>query len=92
MSIEATDMVGWVSTVILLATISRQVFTQWKSKQISGVSRWLFVGQITASIGYAVYSFLLHNWVFLVANVAMVITAVIGETIFLSNRNRRNLS
>jgi MtN3 and saliva related transmembrane protein len=89
MSLKATDIVGWVSTAILLATIARQVFTQWKSKSTSGVSKWLFVGQITASIGYTTYSYLLHNWVFLVSNIAIVVTAVIGEAIFLSNRHRR---
>jgi uncharacterized protein with PQ loop repeat len=86
--IQATDLVGWASTAVLLATIGRQVYTQWKSKTTSGVSRWLFVGQITASIGYTAYSLLLHNWVFVFSNVAMIATAVAGEVIFLLNRNR----
>jgi MtN3 and saliva related transmembrane protein len=71
--------------VILLATICRQVYSQWKSKATSGVSRWLFVGQISASIGFICYSYELHNWIFLFSNSAMLITAIVGEIIYVSN-------
>ncbi len=80
------EAIGWASSAILLATISRQVYSQWKSKATSGVSKWLFVGQISASAGYITYSVLLHNWVFLVSNVAMIVTALLGELVFLVNR------
>jgi MtN3 and saliva related transmembrane protein len=72
--------------MVLLATICRQVYSQWKSKATSGVSRWLFVGQISASIGFICYSYQLHNWVFLFSNSAMLITAIAGEIIYVSNR------
>jgi MtN3 and saliva related transmembrane protein len=72
--------------VILLATICRQVYSQWKSKATSGVSRWLFVGQISASIGFICYSYQLHNWIFLFSNTAMLLTAIVGEIIYVSNR------
>jgi MtN3 and saliva related transmembrane protein len=84
--ISITNVIGWVSTMVLLATIGRQVYSQWKSKATSGVSRWLFVGQISASIGFICYSYQLHNWVFLFSNSAMLITAIIGEIIYVSNR------
>jgi MtN3 and saliva related transmembrane protein len=71
---------------VLLATICRQVYSQWKSKATAGVSRWLFVGQISASIGFICYSYQLHNWVFLFSNSAMLITAIVGEIIYVSNR------
>src|ERR1700721_3110694 len=32
---------------------------------------------------------LLHNWVFLVSNIAMIITAIVGESIYISNRKRQ---
>jgi MtN3 and saliva related transmembrane protein len=86
--ISIPDVIGWASTVVLLATIGRQVYSQWKSKATAGVSRWLFVGQISASIGFAWYSYQLHNWIFLFSNSAMLVTAVAGETIFVSNRRR----
>jgi MtN3 and saliva related transmembrane protein len=87
-TLTPTDAIGWSSTAVLLATIGRQVYSQWKSKATAGVSRWLFVGQISASVGFAVYSFLLHNWVFLFSNVAMIATAIVGESIYISNRKR----
>jgi hypothetical protein len=52
------------------------------------VSRWLFVGQVCASVGFTAYSFLLSNWVFLFTNVAILITAIAGELIFIRNRRR----
>ena len=81
-----TNVIGWVSTATLLATIGRQVYSEWRSKATAGVSRWLFIGQISASVGFTVYSALLDNWVFLVSNIAMVLTAIAGEIIYVSNR------
>jgi len=83
-----TEYIGWTSSAILLLTLGRQVYTQWKSDQVEGVSRWLFIGQLMASGGFAVYSFMLHNWVFFSTNIALVITAVLGEAIYLRNRRR----
>ena len=62
--ITPADLVGWASTAVPFATIGHQVYSQWKSKATAGVSRWLFVGQIGASIGFTTYSLLLRNWVF----------------------------
>jgi MtN3 and saliva related transmembrane protein len=80
------ELIGWTSSVILLTTLIRQVFTQWKSEDVSGVSRWLFIGQVTASIGFTIYSLLLHNWVYASSNVAILITAVAGEMIYLRKK------
>jgi MtN3 and saliva related transmembrane protein len=84
-----TELIGWLSSASLLVTIVRQVFSQWKSGAIAGVSKWLFIGQITASSGYVVYSFLLHNWVFPASNLSLLITAIVGELIYLLNRRRK---
>ena len=81
-----TDLIGWGSSLILLATVGRQVYTQWKSGATAGISRWLFVGQISASIGFAAYSYLLKNWVFFCTNIALLIAAIIGEWLFAFNR------
>jgi uncharacterized protein with PQ loop repeat len=83
-----TAIIGWLSSAVLLATIARQVFTQWKSGQTAGISRWLFLGQVTASTGFAVYSFLLQNWVFLATNLMLIAAAVAGELIYLQNRRK----
>lgn len=85
---KAVDTIGWLSSAVLLMTIGRQVFTQWRTRSAAGVSRWLFIGQLAASTGFALYSYLLHNWVFLVSNIALLITAVAGEVIYLRNKEK----
>ena len=83
-----TEAIGWISAAILLATIGRQVFTEWRDRSCKGISRWLFIGQIAASTGFVVYSWLLGNWVFVVTNLLILLTAIIGQCIFLSNKKR----
>ena len=81
------DIIGWTSSFILLATLIRQVYKQWRTRSHSGVSKWLFVGQVTASIGYVAYSWMLQNWVFLASNLAILATALAGELIYLRSKN-----
>jgi MtN3 and saliva related transmembrane protein len=81
-----TEAIGWFAAVVLLSTIGRQVYTQWRDGSSKGLSRWLFIGQITASIAFIVYSWLLANWVFVVTNALMLITAALGQWIYLSNK------
>jgi MtN3 and saliva related transmembrane protein len=80
------EWIGWASSIILLATLVRQVYTQWKTRQTSGVSRWLFIGQVTASVGFTIYSLLLDNWVYASSNIAILITAVAGQMILVRNK------
>ena len=80
------ELLGWASSAILILTLMRQVYTQWKTQATAGVSKWLFIGQLAASTGYLIYSFLLHNWVFLSSNVAILCTALLGDAIYLRNR------
>jgi MtN3 and saliva related transmembrane protein len=86
---NAVDALGWGASAVLLLTIGRQVFTQWRTGSSSGVSRWLFLGQVTASGGYAVYSYLLRNWVFLFSNLALLCTAVVGQWLYWRNAKRK---
>ncbi|HYK78259.1 MAG TPA: hypothetical protein VEU95_01460 [Micropepsaceae bacterium] len=83
---NATGLIGWAAAAILLLTLGRQVYTQWRDRTSKGVSRWLFIGQCAASAGFILYSWLLKNWVFVVTNALILLTAVIGEVIFLRNR------
>ena len=80
------EAIGWFAAAILLLTLGRQVFIQWRESQTRGVSRWLFVGQLTASTAFLAYSWLVENWVFVVTNSLLLVTAGIGEWIFLRNR------
>ena len=82
------DIIGWAASAILLATLSRQIVTQWRDKDAKGVSRWLFLGQMAASVGFIVYSWLLDNWVFIVTNALILLTAVIGQAGLLLRRRQ----
>lgn len=71
---------------MLLVTLGAQVRKQWLSRQSQGVSRWLFLGQLAASCGFSLYSFLLANWVFLATNLLLVVNALIGQWVTLRIR------
>jgi MtN3 and saliva related transmembrane protein len=83
------EMVGWSAAIILLATVMRQVYTQWRSRSTLGLSRWLFLGQLAASTGFLVYSWSLRNWVFVATNLLMFMTAVVGQAIYVHNHHNR---
>jgi uncharacterized protein with PQ loop repeat len=85
----ATEIVGWISSLILLATLVKQVHKQWRDGKIEGVSRWLFIGQLAASIGFTVYSWLVDNWVFVVTNGLLVLNGLAGFVIFKRNQRKR---
>lgn len=80
-----TEAIGWFATAVLLATIGRQVYSQWRSGSTQGVSSWLFIGQMTASTAFLAYSLLLGNWVFVVTNAALLVTAALGQWIYRHN-------
>ena len=82
------ELIGWSAAAILLLTIGRQVFNEWRTCSTRGLSKWLFVGQLAASTGFVVYSWLLGNWVFVVTNVLMLATAGIGQWLYLRNKHR----
>ena len=83
-----TEGIGWFAAAVLLATIGRQVYTQWRERTTQGLSRWLFAGQLTASIAFLVYSWLLRNWVFVATNALMLVTAALGQWIYFINRRQ----
>lgn len=82
------EALGWFGAAVLLVTLGRQVYTQWRAGRSQGVSRWLFIGQLTASAAFLVYSWLVQNWVFVVTNALLLVTAGIGQWIYLRNRDR----
>jgi MtN3 and saliva related transmembrane protein len=82
------ELIGWVASGILLATLLRQVWVQWRERSTAGVSSWLFVGQCAASSGFLLYSWLLDNRVFIVTNAMLLFTAVAGQLIYRRNRRR----
>ena len=83
-----TEFIGWASSIILIVTIAKQVYKQWKEGKSGGVSKWLYAGQIVASLGFAVYSYLVGNWVFIFTNSIMVLNGVAGFIINLHLKRR----
>ncbi|MEJ7709786.1 MAG: hypothetical protein WKF84_07970 [Pyrinomonadaceae bacterium] len=83
-----TEAIGWASSLILLLTIGKQVYKQWKSESSEGVSKWLFIGQTAASLGFLIYSVLTRNAVFVVTNAFMTLNALLGIGIMLHHRRR----
>jgi uncharacterized protein with PQ loop repeat len=81
-----SEAIGWFSSFILVLTIGKQVYKQWKSGSSEGVSKWLFVGQITASTGFTLYSLMVRNWVFVVTNALLLLSAIVGVVIVFKHR------
>jgi MtN3 and saliva related transmembrane protein len=81
-----TEILGWHSSLILLVTIAKQIHKQWQERTSAGVSKWLFIGQLAASTGFALYSYLIHSWVFVATNSLMAVAALIGLTIHFNSR------
>ena len=82
------EAIGWFSSFVLVLTIGKQVLKQWRSGTSEGVSKWLFVGQVTASVGFVVYSWLVHNWVFVVTNALLLLQALLGGLLLYTHRKR----
>ena len=78
--------IGWAASAVLLATIGTQIYRQWKTGTSHGVSRWLFVGQFVASAGFAVYSVLVRDVVFIFTNCLMALSAVAGYGVVVWHR------
>jgi uncharacterized protein with PQ loop repeat len=81
-----TDAIGWASSLILLATIAVQVRRQWKAGSNKGVSKWLFIGQLAASIGFLIFSILTGSLVFAITNAMLTLGNLGGILIYFKNR------
>ncbi len=77
-----TEIIGWASSVILLLTLIKQVYKQWKDGETEGVSKWLFIGQLFASVGFTIYSYLVENWVFTITNGLLTINNIVGISLY----------
>jgi MtN3 and saliva related transmembrane protein len=84
------EVIGWISSIILLLTLIQQVYKQWKEGTWEGVSKWLFVGQVLASIGFTIYSYQVGNWVFMVTNAILTVNNFIGLGLSIYLRKNEN--
>ena len=46
------QIIGWLSSALLLATLVNQVYKQWSEGTSKGVSKWLFIGQLVVVLIY----------------------------------------
>lgn len=76
------EIIGWGSSLILLLTLVKQVYKQWHEGTSEGISTWLFIGQLAASVGFTIYSFAVGNWVFTITNGLLTINNIIGIALF----------
>ena len=83
-----TEALGWISSGILVMTIAKQVYKQWKEGSSEGVSKWLFIGQMSASLGFTIYSWMVQNWVFVATNAVMLLNGLAGLLIVMHHRRR----
>ncbi|HEX2836154.1 MAG TPA: hypothetical protein VHW00_24325 [Thermoanaerobaculia bacterium] len=83
------DVIGWASSLVLVLTIATQIAKQWRDRTSAGVSTWLFVGQLAASVGFTIYSLLVRNWVFAVTNGIMVMNGLLGYAITVKHKRGR---
>ena len=81
-------MVGWASSIILLLTLVKQVYKQWSERTSEGISKWLFVGQLAASVGFTYYSYQTGNWVFTFTNGALTVNNLIGISLYFLHRSK----
>jgi len=84
-----SEAIGWASSAVLLATLVTQMLKQWRARSARGVSRWLFVGQATSSLGFLIYSALVDNRVFVVTNAVLLVSALVGTgmTVYFARTN-----
>lgn len=85
-----TEVIGWASSLILLATLIKQVYKQWADRTSEGISKWLFVGQLAASLGFVVYSYLVGSWVFMATNALLTINNIFGIALYYHYRNNHS--
>lgn len=78
--------IGVAASVILLATIVTQILRQWNARSSKGVSKWLFIGQLAASAGFAVYSLMLGDVIFVLTNSLMAVSAAAGLALLAVHR------
>jgi MtN3 and saliva related transmembrane protein len=82
------EFIGWSASAVLVVAIVTQVARQWQQGSSKGVSKWLFIGQMAASGGFLLYSWLIQDVVFLFTNALMVVSAAVGLGIVLWHRTK----
>ena len=86
---ETAQLVGWAAVGALFLTMAGQAWKQWRDRVKHGISKFFFMGQVTASTLFLAYSVMQGDKVFIVGNSLVLAAAVAGGAILLYNRARR---
>jgi uncharacterized protein with PQ loop repeat len=86
---ETPQIIGWAAVAALFATMTGQAWKQWRDRVKQGVSKFFFIGQVTASALFLAYSAILGDRVFVVGNALVLAAAVAGGAILWWNRTHR---
>ena len=86
---ETADWVGWTAVAVLFATMTGQAWKEWRDRVKHGMSKWFFVGQVSASLLFIAYSAMVGNRIFVVGNVLVLMAAIAGGAILAYNKRHR---
>ena len=86
---DGSEWVGWAAVGVLFCTLVGQAWKEWRDRVKHGISKWFFVGQVSATLLFIVYSAMVGNRVFIVGNVLVLLAALAGGAILAWNRVRR---
>jgi MtN3 and saliva related transmembrane protein len=81
------DGLGWAASAVLVVTIGHQVARQWRTGNSDGVSRWLYVGQLVAAIGFLAYAIHRVDPVFIATNTILLVAAALGLVLVVRQRS-----
>ena len=79
---------GVLATLILIATLIGQTVKQWRERETKGVSRWFFIGQVSASACFILYSAMIGSVLFTITNALILASALGGYLVLRANRRR----
>ena len=84
----STHLFGYAASAILFVTLAVQIHKQWERGTTKGVSRWLFIGQFFASVGFTVHSAIIGSTLFVAVNAILAGSAVIGMVLWFVQHRR----
>jgi uncharacterized protein with PQ loop repeat len=80
--------IGWAAVGALFVTMTGQAWKQWRDRVKHGISKFFFLGQVTASVLFLAYSILMGDRIFIVGNALVLAAAIAGGAILAYNRRR----
>lgn len=72
------EIIGWISSLILVLTLAAQIKKQYTEKTSIGISKLLFSGQMLAELGFVIYSIAISSWIFVFTSSLLLLENIIG--------------